>query len=174
MQMTKAVKHTRLKTRLSGPEGRSARACVKASHVSDIMQSGLAVMSLVLLAPLFVIICPLIKFTSQGPMLYRGLRVGNNGRILTIYKFRTLHVDAEQKSGAQLLTDNDASYTCIGKFLKRTKLDELPQLMNVLKGEMNFVGLRPTRPIFLEKLCDHSPCYPIHFFAMKPRTTGVA
>ena len=173
MQMTKAVKHTRLTAWLSGREGRPACVCVKAIHVSGIMQSGVAVMSLVLLAPLFVIICLLIKFTSQGPMLYRGLRVGTNGRIFTIYKFRTLHVGAKQQAGAQLLTDNDASYTCIGKFLKHTKLDELPQLMNVLKSEMNLVGLRPTRPIFLEQLCDHSPCYPI-YFTVKPRMTGVA
>ena len=178
MQMTKVVNPTRLMTRFSDLDGRSARACVKAIHGSAIMQSGLAVMSLVLLAPLFVIICLLIKFTSQGPMLYRRLRVGNNGRIFTIYKFRTLHVGAEQKAGSQLLTDSDASYTCIGKFLKRTKLDELPQLMNVLKGEMNLVGLRPTRPIFLEQLCDeqlcdHNPRYPIHF-ALKPRMADVA
>jgi lipopolysaccharide/colanic/teichoic acid biosynthesis glycosyltransferase len=71
------------------------------------------------------------------------------------------------------LTDRDASYTCIGKFLKRTKLDQLPQLVNVLKGEMNFVGPRPVRPIFLEKLCGDIPRCPIRL-TVKPGMTGLA
>jgi O-antigen biosynthesis protein WbqP len=123
------------------------------------MQYALAAMSLVLLAPLCLIIGLLIKVTSPGPMLCRGLRVGRNGRVFTTYKFRTLDIGAEEKIGARLLTDCDAYYTCIGKFLKRTKLDALPQLVNVLKGDMNLAGLRPIRPLFLEKLCDHIRCF---------------
>jgi lipopolysaccharide/colanic/teichoic acid biosynthesis glycosyltransferase len=117
--------------------------------------------SLVLLAPLFLIIGLLIKLTSQGPILCRGLHVGKDGRIFTIYEFCTLHAGAEEKINAQLLADRSAYYTCIGKFLKRTKLDQLPQLVNVLKGEINIVGPRPVRPIFLEKLCGDIPRYPI-------------
>jgi hypothetical protein len=127
------------------------------------MQPSLAVMSLVLLAPLCLIIGLLIKVTSPGPMLYRGLRVGKNGRIFTIYKFRTLAVGTEESISARLLTDWDAHYTCIGKFLKRTKLDALPQLVNVLKGDMHLVGLRPIRPIFLEKTLRPYPSLPDPF-----------
>jgi lipopolysaccharide/colanic/teichoic acid biosynthesis glycosyltransferase len=129
------------------------------------MQYSFAAFCLVLMAPLFLVIGLLIKLTSPGPLLYRGLRVGKEGRIFTIYKFRTLQVDAEERIGACLLTDRDAYYTRLGKFLKRTKLDELPQLLNVLKGEMNLVGPRPIRPIFLETLCRDIPRYPIQFAA---------
>jgi lipopolysaccharide/colanic/teichoic acid biosynthesis glycosyltransferase len=137
------------------------------------MQYSFAAIGLVLMAPLFLVIGLLIKLTSPGPLLYRGLRVGRDGRIFTIYKFRTLQVDAEEKIGARLLTDRDVYYTRLGKFMKRAKLDELPQLLNVLKGEMNLVGPRPIRPIFLEPLCRDIPRYPIRF-AVKPGMTGLA
>ena len=87
--------------------------------------------------------------------------------------FATLHAGAEEKIGAGLLTDRDAYYTCIGKLLKCTKLDQLPQLVNVLKGEMNLVGPRPVRPIFLEKLCGDIPRYPIRL-TVKPGMTDLA
>jgi lipopolysaccharide/colanic/teichoic acid biosynthesis glycosyltransferase len=157
MHVTTDVNNTRLAARLSSLSGSPFYACVRASRVSDIMQYGFAAMNLVLLAPLFLIIGLLIKFTSPGPILDRGLRLGKDGRIFTIYKFRTLQVGAEEKVGGRLLTGRNAYYICIGKFLKRTKLDELPQLVNILKGEMNLVGPRPIRPIFLEKLCDDIP-----------------
>jgi lipopolysaccharide/colanic/teichoic acid biosynthesis glycosyltransferase len=172
MHMTNAAKNTRLMAQFSSL-GRPAHTSVRASHVSDIMQYGFTAVSLVLLAPLFLIIGLLIKLTSQGPILYRGLRVGKDGRIFTIYEFCTLDAGAEEKIGARLLTDRDAYYTCIGKFLKRTKLDQLPQLVNVLKGEMNLVGPRPVRPIFLEKLCGDIPRYPIRL-TVKPGMTGLA
>ena len=173
MHMTNAVKNTLLMAQRSNLGGQSAHTYVRASHVSDIMQYGFAAVSLVLLAPLFLIIGLLIKLTSQGPIFYRGMRVGKDGRIYTIYEFRTLHAGAEEKIGARLLTDRDAYYTCIGKFLKHTKLDQLPQLVNVLKGEMNFVGPRPVRPIFLEKLCGDIPRCPIRL-TVKPGMMGLA
>jgi lipopolysaccharide/colanic/teichoic acid biosynthesis glycosyltransferase len=173
MHVTKKIKNTPLAARLSGLGRTSMQAFVRANRASDIMQYGFAAIGLVLLAPLFLVIGLWIKLTSQGPILYRGLRVGKDRRIFTIYKFRTLQVGAEEKIGARLLTDCDAYYTRIGKFLKRTKLDELPQLVNVLKGEMNLVGPRPVRPIFLEKLCCDVPRYPLRF-AVKPGMTGLA
>lgn len=172
-QVTNEVKNTLLAAQLSRLGGHSAGAFVKTNRVSDIMQGGFAALGLVLMAPLFLVISLLIKSTGQGPILYRGLRVGRDGRMFTIYKFRTLQVGAEEKIGARLLTDHDAYYTRIGKFLKRTKCDELPQLVNVLKGEMNLVGPRPVRPIFLEKLCGDIPRYPLRF-AVKPGMTGLA
>jgi lipopolysaccharide/colanic/teichoic acid biosynthesis glycosyltransferase len=173
MHMTNAVKITLLVAQLSSLVGRLAHACVRASRLSDLIQYSFAAVSLVLLAPLFLIIGLMIKVTSQGPIVYRGLRVGKDGRIFTIYKFRTVHIGAEEEPGARLLTDHDAYYTCIGKFLMRTKLDELPQLVNVLKGEMNLVRPRPVRPIFLEELCGDIPCYPIGF-AVKPGMASLA
>jgi lipopolysaccharide/colanic/teichoic acid biosynthesis glycosyltransferase len=173
MHMTNAVKITLLVGQLSSLVGRLAHDCVRASRMADLIQYGFAAVSLVLLAPLFLIIGLVIKFTSQGPIVYRGLRVGKDGRIFTIYKFRTVLIGAEEKLGAPLLTDRDAYYTCIGKFLMRTKLDELPQLVNVLKGEMNLVGPRPVRPIFLEELCGDIRRYPIRF-AVKPGMASLA
>jgi lipopolysaccharide/colanic/teichoic acid biosynthesis glycosyltransferase len=173
MHVTNEVKNTLLAAQLSKLGGQSACAFVRANRVSDIMQYASAAIGLVLTIPLFLVIGLLIKLTSRGPILYRGLRVGKDGRIFAIYKFRTLQVGAEEKIGARLLSDCDAYYTCIGKFLKRTKFDELPQLVNVLKGEMNLVGPRPVRPIFLEKLCCDIPRYPIRF-AVKPGMTGLA
>jgi lipopolysaccharide/colanic/teichoic acid biosynthesis glycosyltransferase len=161
MYMTNAVKNTLLMAQLSSLGRQVAHTYVRTNHISDIIQYGFAVVSLMLLAPLFLIIGLLIKLTSQGPILYRGLRVGKDGRIFTIYEFCTLDAAAEEKIGARLLTDRDTYYACIGKFLKRTKLDQLPQLVNVLKGEINIVGPRPVRPIFLEKLCGDIPRYPI-------------
>jgi lipopolysaccharide/colanic/teichoic acid biosynthesis glycosyltransferase len=152
IHMTKAFNNTLMIAQLSSLSGQSAHTDVRASHVSDILQYGFAAMSLLLLAPLFLIISLLIKLTSRGPVLYRGLRVGKDGHIFTIYKFCTLHAGADEKVGAYLLSDRDASYTRVGKVLKRTKLDRLPQLVNVLKGEMNLVGPQPIRPVFLEKL----------------------
>jgi lipopolysaccharide/colanic/teichoic acid biosynthesis glycosyltransferase len=173
MHMTNAVKNTLLMAQFSSLGGQSAHPYVRASHGSDIMQYGFAAVSLVLLAPLFLIIGLLIKLTSQGSILSRGLRVGKDGRIFTIYEFCTLHAGAEEKIGARRLTDRDAYYTGIGKFLKRTKLDRLPQLVNVLKGEMNIVGPQPVRPIFLEKLCGDIPRYPIRL-TVKPGMRGLA
>jgi lipopolysaccharide/colanic/teichoic acid biosynthesis glycosyltransferase len=173
MDAMNEVKNTLRAARLSSLGGTSAPALVRPNRASDIMQYGFAAIGLVVMVPLFLVIGLLIKLTSQGPILYRGLRVGKDGRTFTIYKFRTLQIGAEEKIGARLLTERDAYYTCIGKFLKRTKFDELPQLANVLKGEMNLVGPRPIRPIFLEKLCCDIPRYPIRF-AVKPGMTGLA
>jgi lipopolysaccharide/colanic/teichoic acid biosynthesis glycosyltransferase len=152
MHMTNAVKNTLMMEHLSIVNGRSAYTEVRASHMFDVLQYGFAAVSLLLLAPLFLIISLLIKLTSRGPVFYRGLCVGKDGHIFTIYKFSTLGAGADEKIGACLLSEREASDTHVGKLLKCTKLDRLPQLVNVLKGEMTLVGPRPVRPIFLEKL----------------------
>jgi lipopolysaccharide/colanic/teichoic acid biosynthesis glycosyltransferase len=141
--------------------------------VADAMQFCLTALGLVVVAPLFIIIAILIKLTSRGPVFYRGLRVGRGRRVFRIYKFRTLQVGAEEKIGARLLNEQDSYYTRVGKFLKMTKLDELPQLINVLKGDMNLVGPRPIRPIFLENLSKKIPLYNLRF-CVKPGMTGLA
>lgn len=132
-----------------------------------------AVIGLVLLAPLTLLIAIAGKAVSPGPVLYRGQRIGRGGKPFTIYKFRTLEIGAEQKIGARLLEHSDGLYTRIGRLLKRAKLDEIPQLWNVVCGEMNLVGPRPVRPVFLETFCREIPGY-LRRFAVNPGMTGLA
>ena len=101
-----------------------------------------AVLGLLLTLPIFAMVSAAIKLTSRGPVFYRGLRTGRNGKLFRIFKFRTMVVDAEKLGGPSTAL-NDPRITPIGKFLRRYKLDELPQLINILKGEMSFVGPRP-------------------------------
>jgi len=141
--------------------------------VSDVLQMLLSLFALVLLSPLFVLIAIAIRLTSSGPILYRGERVGQDERSFTMYKFRTLTVGAEQEIGARLLKEEDQVYAPIGKFLKKWKLDEIPQLLNVLKGDMRLVGPRPIRPVFLETFRKVIPNYTLRF-RLKPGLTGLA
>jgi lipopolysaccharide/colanic/teichoic acid biosynthesis glycosyltransferase len=132
-----------------------------------------AAIGLLLLLPVAVVIALAIKLTSPGPVFYRGQRVGRGGRSFTIFKFRTLETGAEQKIGARLLEHADGLYTRIGRFLKRAKLDEIPQLLNVVHGDMNLVGPRPVRPVFLETFCREIPGYLLRF-GVNPGMTGLA
>jgi len=132
-----------------------------------------AILGLLLLSPLAFAIAIAIKLTSPGPILYRGKRLGRGATVFTIYKFRTLEVGAEQRIGARLLEHSDGLYTRIGRMLKRAKLDEIPQLFNVVLGNMNLVGPRPVRPIFLETLSREIPGY-ARRFAVNPGMTGLA
>ncbi len=140
---------------------------------TPIWQRLAAAIGLVLLSPLAFVIAVGIKLTSQGPILYRGKRLGRGAKVFTIYKFRTLEVGAEQRIGARLLEHSDGLYTRIGRMLKRAKLDEIPQLLNVIAGTMNLVGPRPVRPIFLETLSREIPGY-LRRFAVNPGMTGLA
>lgn len=104
---------------------------------------------LVILSPLFLILAIAIARDSKGPVFFKQTRVGRNGVPFKIYKFRTMIEDAEAK-GMQLTVGNDSRITEVGAFLRKTKIDELPQLINVLKGEMSFVGPRPEVPKYVE------------------------
>jgi lipopolysaccharide/colanic/teichoic acid biosynthesis glycosyltransferase len=136
-------------------------------------QVAVAAGGLLLLSPLACLIALAVKATSRGPVLYRGTRIGRDLRPFTIYKFRTLLVDAEQRIGARLLTPADTLFTPIGRFLKRYKLDEIPQLLNVIGGDMNLVGPRPIRPVFLAVSMRDIPHYRARF-AVRPGMTGLA
>ena len=114
---------------------------------------------LVLLSPLLFLIALAIKLTSRGPVLYKQKRLSWNGRQFTMYKFRTMPVGAERDSGAVWATRTDPRPTPIGRILRRTSLDEMPQFWNVLKGDMSIVGPRPERPEFVEKFRDEIPRY---------------
>ncbi len=150
------------------PPGRPSSA-----SLSRLVQVALAAVALVLLSPILALVALAVRITSPGPVFYRGVRIGRHQRPFVLYKFRTLQVGAEQRIGARLLSDQDRLYTPIGKFLKKTKLDELPQLWNVLRGEMNLVGPRPVRPVFLDQLKREIPHY-ARRFEVRPGMTGLA
>jgi lipopolysaccharide/colanic/teichoic acid biosynthesis glycosyltransferase len=113
----------------------------------------LSIIGLVILAPLFAIVAVLIKKEDGGPVFYRGIRVGKDGKPFKIFKFRTMIPDAE-KLGIYSTADDDPRITRIGRILRKYKIDELPQLINVLKGEMSFVGPRPEVPAYVEKFTE--------------------
>jgi lipopolysaccharide/colanic/teichoic acid biosynthesis glycosyltransferase len=108
---------------------------------------------LVLLSPLLLIVAFLVKLSSPGPVFFRGERVGKNGKIFKIYKFRSMIVSAEEMGGSSTAAD-DPRLTKIGSFLKKFQLDELPQLINVLKGEMSLVGPRPEVPFYVDMMTE--------------------
>ncbi len=109
---------------------------------------GVASAGLVVLAPLWVVIAIAIKAESRGPIFFRGARVGRDGKLFMIYKFRTMVADASAR-GTRITTRDDPRVTRVGKFLRRAKLDELPQLLNVWRGEMSLVGPRPEDPRYV-------------------------
>ena len=119
------------------------------------------------------LIALLIKLTSRGPVLYSQRRVGLNGKVFQCYKFRTMRSDAEADTGPTWACDDDPRITKVGKFLRACRLDEIPQLWNVLKGDMAFVGPRPERPEFVEKLSQVIPYYNLRH-ATRPGITGWA
>jgi sugar transferase (PEP-CTERM system associated) len=124
-------------------------------------------------APLLPFIVLAIKLTSPGPVLFSQNRVGKNGRIFKVYKFRTMGQDAEAKTGAVWAQQNDPRITTVGRFLRKTRLDEIPQLWNVLKGDMGFVGPRPERPEFVQWLVEAIPYYNLRHI-IRPGLTGWA
>lgn len=139
------------------------------------------VISLVILLitlPLFPLIAIAIIGSSKGPVIYRQLRVGRSTPdqmdLFNIMKFRTMYVDAEQRSGAVWASKNDPRITPVGRVLRKTRLDEIPQLFNVLKGEMSLIGPRPERPDFYQKLEDEIPFFVERTYGVLPGITGLA
>lgn len=131
-----------------------------------------SLLAIVILSPLMAVIAVLIKLTSPGPVLYRQERCGLNGRPFQMLKFRTMHVDAEI-DGPQMTRPNDPRRTKLGAFLRATNLDELPQLFNVLWGDMSLVGPRPERPVFVQQFRKTIPNYMARH-AVKAGMTGWA
>lgn len=127
----------------------------------------------VVVAPFIPLITGLVKLTSEGAVFYRQKRVGQNGKIFEIVKFRTMRSDAEKDTGAIWTVENDPRITRVGRFLRKTRLDELPQIWNILKGEMSFVGPRAERPEFHDMLQKNVPFYEERYL-IKPGLTGWA
>lgn len=131
-----------------------------------------ATVGLILTLPITIVTAVLIKIESRGPILYRQERIGERGATFTIVKFRSMRQDAE-KNGAVWARQNDNRVTKIGSFIRKVRIDEIPQMWNVICGEMSFVGPRPERPIFVEQLIEKLPYYSLRHTA-KPGITGWA
>jgi sugar transferase (PEP-CTERM system associated) len=141
-----------------------------AKRLFDVTVSGAL---LLLCLPVLFIAAFCILLESGLPVLYRQERVGQGGRIFTLYKLRSMRKDAERSGTAQWATANDDRTTRVGRFIRRCRIDELPQLLNVFKGEMSFVGPRPERPVFVDQLVRQVPYYSLRH-SVKPGITGWA
>jgi exopolysaccharide biosynthesis polyprenyl glycosylphosphotransferase len=127
---------------------------------------------LVLSAPLMLVLVVLIRLDSRGPAFYRQERVGRNGKTYDLWKFRSMRLDAE-KNGAVWARNRDERVTRVGRFIRKTRMDEIPQVLNVLRGDMSFVGPRPERPMFIEIISRDVPYYSLRE-GVKPGITGWA
>ena len=143
-----------------------AELCIKRAF--DIVASALG---LILLSPLFALIALQVKLSSRGPVFYSQERIGLYGLPFHIYKFRTMVTDAEEAGLPQLTRDDDPRITKIGHWLRKYRLDELPQLWNILRGDMSIVGPRPERPFFIEQIMKEAPYYCL-LYKVRPGLTS--
>jgi exopolysaccharide biosynthesis polyprenyl glycosylphosphotransferase len=142
-------------------------------RLQSVYSMAAATLAALIAAPVMLCVAILVKLTSPGPTLIRQQRVGKNDRLFTLYKFRSMVSDAESRSGPVWAQRNDPRITPVGRWLRRFRLDELPQLFNVLKGDMSMVGPRPERPEFVIELEKRVPYYR-HRHCIKPGITGWA
>jgi sugar transferase (PEP-CTERM system associated) len=149
---------------------RKSRLVRSVKRLTDIVS---AIVGLVLAAPIIAVVAVAVKLTSPGLTFYSQRRVGHHGRLFTVHKFRSMRQDAEIGTGAIWAQKNDNRVTKIGRFLRRTRLDEIPQLWNVLTGDMSLVGPRPERPEFVQQLTDQIPFYGQRH-VVRPGLTGWA
>ena len=137
-------------------------------HFIDIIFSLIA---LILLLPVFIFVATGIKLTSKGPVIYSHYRIGKYGKPFKIYKFRSMAVNAEE-NGPELSSKNDPRITSFGRFLRKTRLDETPNFINVLKGEMSIVGPRPERQYYINEIVKKAPQYTL-LHKVKPGITSL-
>jgi sugar transferase (PEP-CTERM system associated) len=149
---------------------RKTQLLTAAKRSFDIVGS---VLGLLIALPIMGVVAALVRLTSPGPALYHQERVGLNGRTFRVHKFRSMRADAEAKTGPVWSTKNDDRVTRVGRFIRLTRLDELPQLWNVLMGDMSIVGPRPERPSFVAQLTESIPYYGQRH-GVKPGLTGWA
>lgn len=146
------------------------RLTLMAKRILDVLSASVAV---TISLPLFAVCSILIKLDSKGPVFFRQDRIGEGERPFTLLKFRSMRTDAESETGPVWAQANDSRTTRMGRFLRKTRIDELPQLINVLKGDMSFVGPRPERPFFIAQLEKDIPYYSARH-TVKPGITGWA
>jgi len=137
-------------------------------QLSDII---ISILVLILTSPLILILAIGIKLSSPGPVIHRQERVGRYGKIFKICKFRSMYMDAE-KNGPELSCKDDTRLTHIGRFMRKYRLDEIPNFINVVKGEMSIVGPRPERKFFIDQIVQQAPHY-VHLHKVKPGITSL-
>ncbi len=145
----------------------------KALAIQNVYSFLIGLVGLVACSPLMLLTALLVRLSSKGPIFYGQRRVGINGKVFTVFKFRSMYADAEARTGAVWAKKDDPRITPIGRFLRKTRLDELPQFWNVVRGDMAIVGPRPERPEFVEILAQQIPYYRQRL-AVKPGITGWA
>lgn len=139
-------------------------------RISDMI---VAAICLVVFSPLFLICYYLVKREDHGPAIFKQERIGRFGRPFYIYKFRSMRIDAEKDGPALYQHENETRMTKIGKILREHHLDELPQLWNVLKGDMAFIGPRPERKYYIDQIIQHDPRY-VYLYQIRPGVTSYA
>ncbi len=142
-------------------------------QIRPMVDFSIALISLIIASPVFVVIGMIIKISSSGSVFYTQVRVGKNGQYFNIIKFRTMNTDAESKTGPVWASKADTRITGLGRFLRKTHMDELPQLINVLIGDMSVIGPRPERPHFIDMLSKEIRGYERRL-SVKPGITGLA
>jgi len=150
------------------PLSNTFNAMVK--RIMDVLGS---IAAIIVASPVMLLMCILIKATSRGPLIYKQERVGLHNKTFWMYKFRSMEVQPESEEKKAWTVKNDPRVTGIGKFMRRTSIDELPQLFNILKGDMSLVGPRPERPFFVEKFREEIPRYMVKH-QVRPGLTGWA
>lgn len=130
----------------------------------------LSLLTLAVLSPLLLVMMLLVRLSSPGPVIYKQERVGLRGRPFTIYKLRSMYINAEQE-GPALSSSTDSRVTPIGRFMRRTHIDEIPNFVNVLKGDMSLVGPRPERQFYIDQILEHAPAYSL-LLTMRPGITS--
>lgn len=136
-------------------------------HFFDIL---ISLVALLILSPLFLMLAIGVRFSSPGPIFYKQKRIGKNGKPFKIYKFRSMYIDAEV-NGPELSSKDDQRITPVGRFMRKSRLDEIPNFINVLKGDMSIVGPRPEREYFINKITEKAPHY-IQLLKVKPGITS--
>jgi lipopolysaccharide/colanic/teichoic acid biosynthesis glycosyltransferase len=147
-------------------------------RLKRIFDVSISLLALLLTLPLFPLIALAIKLESEGPVIFKQSRIGvataNQTRLFNMYKFRSMVANAEKATGAVWASKNDSRITKVGNFLRKTRLDELPQLWNVLKGDMSIVGPRPERPGIYHNLEDQVPFFAERTYGVLPGITGLS
>jgi lipopolysaccharide/colanic/teichoic acid biosynthesis glycosyltransferase len=159
---------------IHGAGGRATRAAPRGyDRWKPAVEAVVALVVLIVSAPVVGLAALLVKLTSRGPAFYTQARVGKGGRLFTIYKLRTMYRDSEARTGAVWSASGDSRVTPLGRFLRATRLDEFPQAVNVLLGQMSLIGPRPERPEIVKMLQTHVGCYACRL-RVRPGITGLA